>query len=119
MNETMQLIAGGVFFATLGVFSLWLKGMTRGTLSVVLGFLLTTVPVGVFFGAKYIFINGFLFGLVSMLYTGFVLLNRLNKECSRLMERTKQKDEELLQEPSSDSDNNLKEIPQITNKEEK
>ena len=102
MNETVQFIIGGALFATLGVLSLRIKGITRGTLILILGFLLITVLVAALFGVKYIFINGLFFGMASMFYVGIALTYKLNKECSNLIELSKQENEDLPKESSSE-----------------
>jgi|GEM_PF-2940051 len=82
MSETMELISGGALFATLGVVSLLIIGITRGMASLILGFIVVTLIISMIFGVKYVFLNGLFFGLAAMSYTGVVLFRRV-AQCSK------------------------------------
>ena len=76
MSETMEMITEGAIFGALGVVSIWLIGFTKGRVSLILGFMVMTLIISLVFGVKYIFLNGLLFGLLSMFYSGAVLMYR-------------------------------------------
>ena len=100
MSETMDMISGGAVFATLGVVSLWIIGFTRGTVSLILGFMVVTLLISAVFGVKVIFLNGLFFGLVAMFYTGVVLFRRVS-QCSRELKEAieqERKEKEKLQQ---------------------
>ena len=82
MSETMEMITGGTVFGALGVASLWLIGFTKGRVSLILGSIVITFIISALFGVKYIFLNGLFFGLLSMFYSGAVLMYR-TIQCSK------------------------------------
>jgi len=97
MSETMELISGGVLFATLGMVSLLIIGITRGMASLILGFIVVTLIISMIFGVKYIFLNALFFGLAAMSYTGVVLFRRVSrcsKELQEAIEQEKREKEE-------------------------
>ena len=98
MSDTMGMITGGALFATLGVASIWIMGFTRGSVSLILGFIAMTLIISTLFGVKYIFLNGLFFGLLSMFYSGGVLMYRTiqcSKELKEAIEQERKEKEEL------------------------
>ena len=98
MSETMEMITGGAIFGALGVASLWLIGFTRGRVSLLLGFIIMTLIISLVFGVKYIFLNGLFFGLLSMFYSGAVLMYRTiqcSKELKEAVEQERKEKEAL------------------------
>ena len=96
MSETMEMITGGAIFGALGVVSLWLIGFIKGRVSMLFGFIVMTLIISALFGVKYIFLNGLFFGLLSMFYSGAVLMYRVTQCSKELTEAVEQKRKETL-----------------------